>query len=147
MHQSTAATIITGGAEPSLFSLFLNATSSPPFPFPGRFGCAQVRVYTPKRLFHQLEAAKEEFIRATAGVWREQKLLLPKLVEAYAKDVKLSPQGLVDTVQRYLPESMRMAVQRCQQGGRSSSKVVEWVPYNPAFRYLLARDLAFPHLS
>ncbi|RLN42108.1 uncharacterized protein C2845_PM01G26970 [Panicum miliaceum] len=106
-----------------------------------------VRVYTPKRLFHQLEAAKEEFIRATAGVWREQKLLLPKLVEAYAKDVKLSPQGLVDMVQRYLPESMRMAVQRCQHGGRSSSKVVEWVPYNPAFRYLLARDLAFPHLS
>ncbi|CAN6315111.1 unnamed protein product [Urochloa humidicola] len=106
-----------------------------------------VRVYTPKRLFHQLEAAKEEFIRATAGVWREQKLLLPKLVEAYAKDVKLSPQGLVDMVQRYLPESMRMAVQRCQQGGRSSSKAVEWVPYNPSFRYLLARDLAFPHLS
>ncbi|OEL35366.1 hypothetical protein BAE44_0003615 [Dichanthelium oligosanthes] len=108
---------------------------------------AKVRVYTPKRLFHQLEAAKEEFIRATAGVWREQKLLLPKLVEAYAKDVKLSPQGLVDMVQRYLPESMRMAVQRCQQGGRSSNKVVEWVPYNPGFRYLLARDLAFPHLS
>ncbi|KAF8709900.1 hypothetical protein HU200_029614 [Digitaria exilis] len=106
-----------------------------------------VRVYTPKRLFHQLEAAKEEFIRATAGVWKEQKLLLPKLVEAYAKDVKLSPQGLVDMVQRYLPERMRMAVQRCQQGGRSSSKVVEWVPYNPAFRYLLTRDLAFPHLS
>ncbi|KAL6636856.1 hypothetical protein ACP70R_024428 [Stipagrostis hirtigluma subsp. patula] len=110
-----------------------------------------VRVYTPKRLFHQLEAAKEEFIRATAGVWKEQKLLLPKLVEAYAKDVKLSPQGLVDMVQRYLPESMRMAVQRCQQqgggGGRSASKVVEWMPYNPSFRYLLARDLAFPHLN
>lgn len=108
----------------------------------------QVRVYTPKRLFHQLESAKEEFIRATAGVWKEQKLLLPKLVEAYAKDVKLSPQGLVDMVQRHLPESMRVAVQRCQQGRRASSgKVVDWVPYNPAFRYLLARDLAFPHLS
>ncbi|KAL6893998.1 hypothetical protein ACP4OV_008096 [Aristida adscensionis] len=110
-----------------------------------------VRVYTPKRLFHQLEAAKEEFIRATAGVWKEQKLLLPKLVEAYAKDVKLSPQGLVDTVQRHLPESMRMAVHRCLQqcggGGRSASKVVEWVPYNPSFRYLLARDLVFPHLN
>ncbi|XP_008643860.1 ternary complex factor MIP1 isoform X3 [Zea mays] len=108
-----------------------------------------VRVYTPKRLFHQLEAAKEEFIRATAGVWKEQKLLLPKLVEAYAKDVRLSPQGLVDMVQRHLPETMRVAVQRCQQGGRASSGkvVVDWVPHNPAFRYLLARDLAFPHLS
>jgi hypothetical protein len=40
-------------------------------------------------------------------------------------------------------------VQRCQQGGRASSGkvVVDWVPHNPAFRYLLARDLAFPHLS
>ncbi|KAF8757493.1 hypothetical protein HU200_010838 [Digitaria exilis] len=56
-----------------------------------------VRVYTPKRLFHQLEAAERGVHSgATAGVWKEQKLLLPKLVEAYAKDVKLSPQGLVD---------------------------------------------------
>ncbi|XP_020175284.1 uncharacterized protein [Aegilops tauschii subsp. strangulata] len=107
-----------------------------------------VRVYTPKRLFQQLEAAKEEFIRATVGVWREQKILLPKLVEAYAKDVKLSSQGLVDMVQRYLPESLRTAMQRCQQqGGGRSSKIIEWVPYNLNFRYLIARDLAFPHLS
>uniref|UniRef100_A0A8R7QG22 DUF547 domain-containing protein n=1 Tax=Triticum urartu TaxID=4572 RepID=A0A8R7QG22_TRIUA len=106
-----------------------------------------VRVYTPKRLFQQLEAAKEEFIRATVGVWREQKILLPKLVEAYAKDVKLSSQGLVDMVQRYLPESLRTAMQRCQQQGGRSSKIIEWVPYNLNFRYLIARDLAFPHLS
>uniref|UniRef100_A0ACD5XCJ0 Uncharacterized protein n=1 Tax=Avena sativa TaxID=4498 RepID=A0ACD5XCJ0_AVESA len=106
-----------------------------------------VRVYTPKRLFQQLEAAKEEFIRATVGVWKGQKILLPKLVEAYAKDVKLSSQGLVDMVQRYLPENLRMAVQKCQQLGSRSSKIIEWVPYNLNFRYLLARDLAFPHLS
>uniref|UniRef100_A0A0E0KJH2 DUF547 domain-containing protein n=1 Tax=Oryza punctata TaxID=4537 RepID=A0A0E0KJH2_ORYPU len=104
-----------------------------------------VRVYTPKRLFHQLEAAKEEFIRATVGIWKEQKILLPKLVEAYAKDVKLSSQGLVDMVQRYLPESLRMAMQKCQQS--RSSKIIEWVPHNLNFRYLLSRDLAFPHLN
>jgi hypothetical protein len=106
-----------------------------------------VRVYTPKRLFQQLEAAKEEFIRATVGVWRGQKILLPKLVEVYAKDVKLSSQGLVDMVQRYLPENLRMAMQKCQQQGSRSSKIIEWVPYNLNFRYLLARDLAFPHLN
>ncbi|KAG8098325.1 hypothetical protein GUJ93_ZPchr0013g37211 [Zizania palustris] len=104
-----------------------------------------VRVYTPKRLFHQLEAAKEEFIRATVGIWKEQKILLPKLVEVYAKDVKLSSQGLVDMVQRYLPETLRMAMQKCQQS--RSSKVIEWVPHNLNFRYLLSRDLAFPHLN
>ena len=106
-----------------------------------------MRVYTPKRLFQQLEAAKGEFIRATVGVWREQKILLPKLVEAYAKDVKHATQGLDDKVQRYHPESLRMAMQRCQQQGSRSSKIIEWVPYNLNFRYLIARDLAFPHLS
>jgi len=106
----------------------------------------QVRVYFPKRLSQQLEAAREEYIRATVGVWREHRVLLPKLVEAYARDAKLSPERLVDAVQRSLPESLRTAVQRCR-GGRSAAKVVEWVPHRQSFRYLLARDLAFPHLS
>ncbi|TVU40909.1 hypothetical protein EJB05_14393 [Eragrostis curvula] len=107
-----------------------------------------VRVYTPKRLSQQLEAAREEYIRATVGVWKEHRVLLPKLVEAYARDAKLSPERLVDAVQRVLPESLRTAVQRCRRGGgRSSGKVVEWVPHRQSFRYLLARDLAFPHLS
>ncbi|XP_078180310.1 electron transporter, putative (Protein of unknown function, DUF547) isoform X1 [Carex rostrata] len=104
-----------------------------------------VRVYTPRRLCQQLEAAKEEFMRATVGIWKEQKILLPKVVESYAKDIKLTSQGLVELVQRYLPETLRMAMQRCQQG--KSSKIIEWVPYNLSFRYLLARDVAFPHLN
>ncbi|KAL6647133.1 hypothetical protein ACP70R_014570 [Stipagrostis hirtigluma subsp. patula] len=107
-----------------------------------------VRVYTPKRLTQQLEAAREEYIRATVGVWKEHRVLLPKLVEAYARDAGLSPERLVDAVQRCLPESLRAAVQRCRRGGgRSAGKVVEWVPHRQSFRYLLARDLAFPHLS
>ncbi|OEL25106.1 hypothetical protein BAE44_0013876 [Dichanthelium oligosanthes] len=111
-----------------------------------------VRVYFPKRLSQQLEAAREEYIRATVGVWKEHRVLLPKLVEAYARDAKLSPERLVDAVQRSLPESLRTAVQRCRRGGgggggRSAGKVVEWLPHRQSFRYLLARDLAFPHLS
>ncbi|KAF8713992.1 hypothetical protein HU200_027982 [Digitaria exilis] len=109
-----------------------------------------VRVYFPKRLSQQLEAAREEYIRATVGVWKDHRVLLPKLVDAYARDAKLSPERLVDAVQRSLPESLRTAVQRCRRsggGGRSAGKVVEWVPHRQSFRYLLARDLAFPHLS
>nr|CAD1819517.1 unnamed protein product [Ananas comosus var. bracteatus] len=104
-----------------------------------------VRVYTCRRLFQQLEAAKEEFIRATVGIWKEQKILLPKMIDSYSKDVKLSSQGLFDMVQRYLPETLRMAMQRCQP--KRSNKIIEWVPYNLAFRYLLSRDLAFPHIN
>ena len=117
----------------------------------------QVRVYTPKRLFQQLEAAKDEYIRATVGVrppdhqHRRGRVLLPKLVEAYARDVGLSPERLLDAAQRCLPESVRGAVQRCrqqqQQGTTASKAVVEWAPHRQSFRYLLARDLAFPHLN
>ncbi|KAM0853046.1 hypothetical protein ACQ4PT_051357 [Festuca glaucescens] len=114
----------------------------------------QVRVYTPKRLFQQLEAAKEEYIRATVGVrppehqhrHRGGRVVLPKLVEAYARDVGLSPERLLDAAQRCLPESVRAAVQRCRQQQQSVA-VVEWAPHRQSFRYLLARDVAFPHLS
>ncbi|RRT67281.1 hypothetical protein B296_00024700 [Ensete ventricosum] len=104
-----------------------------------------VRVYTSDRLLHLLESAKEEYIRATVGIWEEQKILLPKLVESYAKDTKLSSQRLVDMVQRYLPETLRMAMQRCQQG--RSKRIIEWVPHNFSFRYLLSRELAFPQIN
>ncbi|KAG0541495.1 hypothetical protein BDA96_02G021500 [Sorghum bicolor] len=112
-----------------------------------------VRVYFPKRLAQQLEAAREEYVRATAGVWKDHRVLLPKLLDAYARDAGLSPDRLLDAVQRCLPETLRTAVHRCRHGdgggggGRSAGKVVEWVPHRQSFRYLLARDLAFPHLS
>uniref|UniRef100_A0A0D9WV34 DUF547 domain-containing protein n=1 Tax=Leersia perrieri TaxID=77586 RepID=A0A0D9WV34_9ORYZ len=107
-----------------------------------------VRVFSPKRLSQQLEAAREEYIRATVGVRKEHhRLLLPKLLESYGRDARLSPERLVDAVQRCLPENLRAAVQRCRQSRSSASKIVEWAPYRLSFRYLLARDLAFPHLS
>ncbi|OAY78848.1 hypothetical protein ACMD2_08161, partial [Ananas comosus] len=104
-----------------------------------------VRVYTPKRLAQQLETAKEEFVRATVGIWKEQKILLPKLIESYAKDIKLTSQGLIQMVHRYLPENLRTAVYKCQQG--RSNQIVEWAPYNFNFRYLLPRELTFPHTN
>ncbi|XP_008808904.2 uncharacterized protein LOC103720790 isoform X1 [Phoenix dactylifera] len=104
-----------------------------------------VRIYTSKRLFQQLEAAKEEFIRASVAIWKEQKILLPKVIDAYAKDTRLSSQGLVDMIQCYLPETLRMAMQRCLQG--RANKVIEWIPYNFTFRYLLSRELAFPQIN
>ncbi|URD85307.1 Ternary complex factor MIP1 [Musa troglodytarum] len=70
-----------------------------------------------------LESAKEDYIRATVGIWKEQKILLPKLVDSYAKDTKLSSQRLVDMVQCYLPETLRKAMQRCQNG--RSKKTIE----------------------
>lgn len=99
----------------------------------------QVRVYTPKSVLQELEIAKEEYIRATFGVGRDQKILLPKIVESFAKDSGLSPAGMSEMIQECLPESVRKNLKICQSG--KSGKSIEWVPYNFAFRYLLSKEL------
>lgn len=110
----------------------------------GSYSDPAVRIYTSKRVIQQMEAAKEEFIRATIGIQKEQKILLPKMIDYFAKETSLNLQGVLNMIQRYLPESLRVVIQRCQQG--KSHKIVEWVPYNFTFRYLLSRELAV-HLT
>ncbi|XP_059283212.1 uncharacterized protein LOC132036827 isoform X2 [Lycium ferocissimum] len=98
-----------------------------------------VRVYTPKRVFQELEAAKEEYIRATFGVKKDQKVLLPKVVESFAKESGLCPAGVMEMIQQSLPESLRKSIKKIQQG--NSHKNIEWVPHNFAFRYLIMKEL------
>lgn len=100
-----------------------------------------VRLYSPKRLFQQLEMAKEEFIRANISVrGRGHKVLLPKILESYARDAGLGAQDLLRTVESCLPESLREAVHLCQQR-RARRSSVEWKPHSMAFRYVLAKEL------
>ncbi|GMH24638.1 hypothetical protein Nepgr_026481 [Nepenthes gracilis] len=98
-----------------------------------------VRVYTPKRVFQELEAAKEEYIRAVFGLRKGQKILLPKLVELYAKDAGLCHAGVVEMIQQSLPSSLRKSLKKCQLG--KSHKNIEWMPHNFAFRYLISKEL------
>ncbi|KAI8535468.1 hypothetical protein RHMOL_Rhmol10G0176700 [Rhododendron molle] len=98
-----------------------------------------VRVYTPKSVIQELEIAKEEYIRATFGVRKDKKILLPKIVESFAKDSGLSPAGVSEVIQKCLPELVRKNVKKCQSG--KSGKSIEWVPYNFAFRYLISKEL------
>jgi hypothetical protein len=104
-----------------------------------------VRLYSPKRLFQQLETAKEEYIRANVGVRGRghHKIILPKALELYARDAGLGAQEVVAAVECHLPEGLRDAVRRSQQqAGRARGRGgVEWKPHNLAFRYLLAKEL------
>ncbi|CAL9128596.1 unnamed protein product [Musa textilis] len=104
-----------------------------------------VRVYSPRRLSQQLEAAKMEYIHATVTIRRGQKILLPKIVDSFAKDSKLSDRQLVDMIECCVPESFRLMVNGCH--GSSSRKMIEWVPHNFTFRYLLSRKLGNPRLN
>ncbi|KAK4710399.1 hypothetical protein R3W88_004912 [Solanum pinnatisectum] len=98
-----------------------------------------VRVYTPKRVFQELEAAKEEYIRATFGLKKDQKVVLPKVVESFAKDSGLLPAGVLEMIQKYLPESLTRSIEKIQQ--KNSHKNIEYEPHNFAFRYLIMKEL------
>ncbi|XVF61940.1 hypothetical protein PTKIN_Ptkin08bG0175800 [Pterospermum kingtungense] len=98
-----------------------------------------VRAYTPKRVFQELENAKEEYIRATFGIRKDQKILLPKIVESFVKDSGLCSAGVIEMVQQSLPESLRRTIRKCQLG--KSRKSIEWIPHNFTFRYLISKEL------
>ncbi|TVU47848.1 hypothetical protein EJB05_07462, partial [Eragrostis curvula] len=112
----------------------------------GSYSDPVVRLYTPTRLFQQLEAAKEEYVRANVGVrgrGQHHKLLLPKLLDSYARDAGLAAQDVAAMAESHLTEPLRAAVRRGQQPGRASRGRggVEWRPHSLAFRYLLAKEL------
>ncbi|WJX55473.1 hypothetical protein P8452_41240 [Trifolium repens] len=98
-----------------------------------------VRVYTPKRVFEDLEVAKDEYIRATLGVRKDQKILLPKLIESFAKDSDLCPSGVMEMILESLPESLRKRVKKCELA--KSKKCIEWIPHSFNFRYLISKDV------
>ncbi|CAI8588773.1 unnamed protein product [Vicia faba] len=98
-----------------------------------------VRVYAPKRVFQDLEVARDEYIRATLGVRKDQRILLPKLIETFAKDSDLCPSGVMDMILESLPESLRRRVKKCQLA--RSKKCIEWIPHNFNFRYLISKDV------
>ncbi|GLT43043.1 hypothetical protein SLA2020_170170 [Shorea laevis] len=98
-----------------------------------------VRIYTSKKVFQELEAAKEEYIQSNFSFNKDKKILLPKIMESFAKDSDICPVGLLQMVEELIPQSMRKNIQQfCQ---RKPGKNIEWIPHNFAFQYLLSRDL------
>ncbi|GJM98399.1 hypothetical protein PR202_ga15410 [Eleusine coracana subsp. coracana] len=99
----------------------------------------KVRLYTAKKIHHQLELARTEFIQANVMV-RKQVLLLPKVLHYYAKDAALELRHLVELVSESMSEAQQLEAQRCLR--RRVDKCVEWLPYKSSFRYVVHRDLA-----
>lgn len=90
-------------------------------------------------MFQELESAKDDYIRANFGVRKDQKILLPKIVESFAKDSGLCSSGLMEMILKSLPESLRKSVKRAQLG--NPRKNVEWIAPSYTFRYLISKEL------
>ncbi|KAL6494763.1 hypothetical protein OROGR_031563 [Orobanche gracilis] len=92
-----------------------------------------VRLYTPKRVFQELEMAKEEYTQTNIRLNKEQRLMVPKNVEYYIKEMGgLSQSGVPEIVEDSMPDSF---------GNLKLWKKVDWIPHNFAFRFLLSDEL------
>lgn len=100
----------------------------------------QVRIYTPKSVFQELEVAKEEYIHNNFKIQKGQKMLLPKLVDLYAKDSGLCHTGLMDMIEHSVPDSYQKSFHLIRKG--KFLKKIEWATHDFTFRYLLSPDLA-----
>ncbi|XP_073027704.1 uncharacterized protein [Primulina eburnea] len=95
-----------------------------------------VRLYTPKKLFQDLEIAKEEYIRMNIRKHKDQRLHIAKNVEYFVKEMGLSPSGVAEMLELSMPDSLRKSF---QQG--KYCKKIDWIPHNFAFRFLISNEL------
>ncbi|CAF2077776.1 unnamed protein product [Brassica oleracea] len=90
--------------------------------------------YTPKNVMMELECGKEEYVRSNVAISKDNKILLPKLVELYAKDTELRHAGINDMIVNHMPCDARNKIQPCvnKKHGRFT---IDWVPHD--FRFML----------
>ncbi|CAL5333651.1 unnamed protein product [Camellia sinensis] len=100
-----------------------------------------VRMYTPKWVFQELEAAKEDYIHTAIRVHKEQKIILPKIVDSFAKESDLCPAGLMELIEHFMSDSLRKRSDHQHQRGKCWKRI-DWMPHNFTFRYLISKDLA-----
>ena len=91
-------------------------------------------------MFQELEVAKEEYIQSNLSVSKEQKILLPKVMEYFAKDSDVCSASLLEMVEQFMPDSLRKNFQRSCH--KKNGKSIEWISHNFAFRYLFSNELA-----
>ncbi|KAJ7540191.1 hypothetical protein O6H91_10G004700 [Diphasiastrum complanatum] len=97
-----------------------------------------VRVYTAAEVDDELELAKREYLQAAIGFTSKHKVLIPKLLEwnlsMFAKDAE----SLLDWLEQQLPKSLQVNMKEyLEKVNGVVSRVLEVMPYDFSFRYLL----------
>ncbi|GMJ06977.1 hypothetical protein like AT5G66600 [Hibiscus trionum] len=106
----------------------------------GSYSDPAVRIYTPKEVYRELKVAKQEYLQANFSVNKDQKIILPKIMEYFAKDADVCSAGLLQMVEQFIPGPLWKNIQ--QSCNREKGKIIEWIPHNFAFQYLFSKELA-----
>jgi len=95
----------------------------------------QVRVYTASQVEEELEAAKRDYLQATVGISRTNKLIIPKLLDWYLPDFVKDMKSLLDWVCLQLPNELRNEAVKCleRRGRDPLSQLVQVMPYDFSF--------------
>lgn len=104
-----------------------------------------LRIYTAKRVNEELEVAKEDYIISNLRAHKGQRILLPKIVESFAKDSGLCLEDLEDIVECLRPDRRINDIQQRQR--KKFWKSIGWIPHNFTFSFLLPKELACQSLS
>ncbi|KAF8085341.1 hypothetical protein N665_0671s0019 [Sinapis alba] len=105
----------------------------------GSWSSPAVRVYTATSVEEELEAAKRDYLQASVGISKKNKLMIPKVLDWYMQDFAKDVESLLDWVCLQLPDKLREEALKCveRKNKESLMELVQVVPYDFSFRLLL----------
>ncbi|XP_074286476.1 uncharacterized protein LOC141611757 isoform X2 [Silene latifolia] len=105
----------------------------------GSWSSPAVRVYTASQIESELEVAKKEYIQAAVGISKDDKLTIPKTLDWYQLDFGKDLKSLLDWVCLQLPDELKGEALCCLKSKTDEpvSELIEVVPYDFSFRYLI----------
>ncbi|KAJ9562253.1 hypothetical protein OSB04_007413 [Centaurea solstitialis] len=107
----------------------------------GSWSSPAVRVYTATQVENELATAKKDYVEAAFGITKNNKLVIPKMLDWYLLDFAKDLEALMDWVCLELPGELRKQAVMCleKRGREPLSKRVQIMPYDYRFRYLIQR--------
>ena len=100
-------------------------------------------MYTAKNVASELEKAKIEFLQASIVVKNQRKVLIPRILERYAKEASLSNQDLLQFASENVETELGEAIKKCVELNKRKkiSQIIQWLPCNTRFMYIFSKDL------
>lgn len=99
-------------------------------------------MYTASNIQEELEAAKKEFLQANIVVKKSKRVLLPKVLERYAKEASIPSDDLLHWVMESVEKKLHDSIQKCvdRRTNKKASQLIDWLPYSSRFQYVISKD-------
>ncbi|OVA19342.1 protein of unknown function DUF547 [Macleaya cordata] len=104
----------------------------------GMYSSPAVRIYSVENVREELQEAQRDFIRASVGVSRKGKLLVPKMLYGFARGF-VDDSNIAVWISQHLPSHQAAFVEKCVSKRRQSllgCRNCAILPFDSRFRYL-----------